>query len=86
MNNTLSRRHFLGGVAATAVAAQAAKGADDKPLPTRVLGRTGARVSILALGCGSRLLSYDDEQRAVAAVNLALDLLYPLIDRRILYA
>src|SRR5258706_2068692 len=29
-------------------------------LPTRVLGNTGARVSILALGAGSRFLSYTD--------------------------
>lgn len=74
MGNTLSRRHFLGGVVATALAANAADAAGDKSLPTRVLGRTGVRVSILALGCGSRLLSYEDEERALAAVNLALDL------------
>lgn len=74
MDNTLNRRHFLGGVVATAVAANAANAAAGKSLPTRVLGRTGVRVSILALGCGSRLLSYEDEERAVAALNLALDL------------
>ncbi len=74
MGNTLSRRHFLGGVVATALAANAADAAGDKSLPTRVLGRTGVRVSILALGCGSRLLSYEDEERALAALNLALDL------------
>lgn len=74
MDNTLNRRHFLGGVVATAVAANAAHAAAGKSLPTRVLGRTGVRVSILALGCGSRLLSYEDEERAVAALNLALDL------------
>lgn len=74
MDNTLNRRHFLGGVVATAVAANAAHAAAGKSLPTRVLGRTGVRVSILALGCGSRLLSYEDEEGAVAALNLALDL------------
>lgn len=42
-------------------------------LPTRILGKTGVRVSILALGCGSRLLSYGNEEAAVAAINLALD-------------
>ncbi len=40
----------------------------------RVLGRTGARVSILAFGCGSRFLAYGDEEKAHAALNKALDL------------
>lgn len=42
-------------------------------MPTRVLGRTGARVSILAFGCGSRFLQYPNEEAAVAALNQALD-------------
>lgn len=42
-------------------------------LPTRTLGRTGARVSILAMGGGSRFLSYSDEDKALEALNLALD-------------
>lgn len=74
MSNTITRRGFLGGMAATALAANVPGVANDKTLPTRVLGRTGVRVSILALGCGSRLLSYEDEERAVEAINLALDL------------
>lgn len=73
MNNRLSRRHFIGGMVASAVATDAALANGGKALPTRVLGRTGARVTILALGCGSRLLSYKDEERAVEAINLALD-------------
>src|SRR5262249_24717999 len=43
-------------------------------LPTRVLGRTGASVSILAFGCGSRFLMYDDEEKALSALNQAIDL------------
>ncbi len=43
-------------------------------MPTRVLGRTGQRVSILGIGCGSRLLMYKDEEKAHAALNRALDL------------
>lgn len=42
-------------------------------LPTRTLGRTGEKPSILALGCGSRLLAYGDQEKGVEAVNLAID-------------
>jgi aryl-alcohol dehydrogenase-like predicted oxidoreductase len=43
-------------------------------LPTRVLGRTGARVSILAMGGGSRFLMYKEEEKALEALNKAFDL------------
>jgi hypothetical protein len=69
----LTRRHFIGGAVAAAAAAQSAAAAAKTALPTRVLGRTGAKPSILALGCGSRLLSYGQEDKAVEAINLALD-------------
>ena len=42
-------------------------------MPTRILGRTGARVSILAFGCGSRFLAYKDPDKACEALNRALD-------------
>jgi len=70
MNDNLTRRHFLGGAIAASVASNAT-GA--KALPARVLGRTGERVTILALGCGSRLLSYKTEERGIEAVHAALD-------------
>lgn len=64
---TISRRHFL---AAAAAAAQV----DAKTgMPMRVLGRTGARVSVLAFGCGSRFVGYKTGEEAVAALNRALD-------------
>ncbi|MGA2132019.1 MAG: aldo/keto reductase [Bryobacteraceae bacterium] len=66
----LSRRDFLGTAALTTVAARAAAGA----MPTRVLGRTGAHVSILAMGGGSRFLMYQDEDKALEALNRAFDL------------
>ncbi len=44
-----------------------------QPLPHRVLGRTGASVSILTFGCGSRFLMYEEEEKALAALNHALD-------------
>jgi len=62
----------MGAVASrAAVAAQVDK---DHKLPTRVLGKTGVRVSVLAFGGGSRFLMYRDEDKAVEAVNRALDL------------
>ena len=38
----------------------------------RVLGRTGARVSVLAFGCGSRFVGYKTDEEAIAALNRAL--------------
>ncbi len=70
---SLSRRTFLGTAAAGTLAA--ANTADkSNALPTRVLGRTGARVSILAMGGGSRFLMYKDEELALQALNRAFDL------------
>lgn len=43
-------------------------------MPKRVLGRTGRQVSVLAMGCGSRFLMYKDEDKALEALNRALDL------------
>jgi uncharacterized protein len=70
---SISRREFLGTttLGMTASPLLAAKG-DKAAIPTRVLGKTGARVSILAFGCGSRFLKYDDEQ-AVEALTRALE-------------
>jgi len=49
-------------------------------MPTRVLGRTGQRVSILGLGCGSRLLMYKDQEKGHAALHKALDLGITYVD------
>ena len=76
----LTRRHFLGGAVAFTTACQSAS--NDKTgsagvadvLPNRPLGKTGASPSILAMGCGSRLAMYEEEDKAVEALNLALDL------------
>lgn len=63
----ISRRNFL---AAAAAAAQV----DAKTgMPLRVLGRTGARVSVLAFGGGSRFVAYKTDEEAIAALNRALD-------------
>src|SRR5437660_2230582 len=82
MSKEISRREFLENVGLGAAAgtsllllkdmgsAQSEKSA----LPTRSLGRTGAKVSILAFGCGSRFLMYKDEESAFAILNHAKDL------------
>jgi len=76
MSHRFSRREFLeksalAGLAGAALRPDAAVAA--KAMPTRVLGKTGARVSILACGCGSRLIAYRTDEAAVEALNLALD-------------
>jgi aryl-alcohol dehydrogenase-like predicted oxidoreductase len=75
---SISRREFIGTAAAAGLAAgtASAKGV----LPKRVLGRTGAEVSILAMGGGSRFLSYEDEGKALEAMNHAIDLGVTYID------
>jgi len=78
---SISRRQFL-GTAAVAGLAASPLGADsgNTTLPSRVLGKTGARVSILAFGGGSRYLMYKQEDQALAAINRALDLGITYID------
>lgn len=74
---SISRRGFLGSAAAGSLAAGTSAGAEaDRKavLPKRVLGRTGEKVSILAMGGGSRFLAYHDEDKALEALNRALDL------------
>src|SRR3984893_10213379 len=73
----ISRREFI---AATAAAGTLAAATADTALPTRVLDKTGARVSILAFGSGSRFLTYKEEDQAIEAVTKALDLGITYID------
>jgi predicted aldo/keto reductase-like oxidoreductase len=73
---SISRRRFIGSAAAATIAAHAAPSA----MPMRTLGRTGARVSLLAFGSGSRFLAYKEEDEAIAALNHALDLGINYID------
>src|SRR5499433_510154 len=93
MSNDLSRRTFLeklGLGAATGAGAWLLKDvAQVAPptaaLPTRTLGRTGAKVSILAFGCGSRFLMYRDEDSASAILNRAIDLGITYLDTAYAY-
>ena len=81
MSKDISRREFLGNVGVGAAAAStflslkdfAGATPEKGVLPSRTLGRTGAKVSILAFGCGSRFLMYKDEESATAILNRAID-------------
>jgi len=82
MTRDLSRRKFLERVGVGTAAGMGysllgdwtvARSGGPNALPTRTLGRTGAKVSILAFGCGSRFLMYDDEAEALAVLNHAID-------------
>jgi uncharacterized protein len=91
MTEDLSRRKFLeriglGTAAGTGLwLLQDVAQATPKSLPSRSLGRTGAKVSILAFGCGSRFLMYEDEDKAWAALNHAIDLGITYLDTAYAY-
>jgi aryl-alcohol dehydrogenase-like predicted oxidoreductase len=87
MSNDFSRRKFLKRFAVGGAAYPLLKNAAAAPgaLPQRTLGRTGASVSILAFGCGSRFLMYEDEEKALAALNHALDLGITYLDTAYAY-
>jgi predicted aldo/keto reductase-like oxidoreductase len=79
---SISRRQFLeastiGGIGAFCPTVALA---DTRLFPTRLLGKTGAHVSILAMGCGSRYLMYKEEEQALEALKKALDLGITYID------
>jgi predicted aldo/keto reductase-like oxidoreductase len=75
---SLSRRRFLetatiGTIAVGTLSADSTTNGPKATLPTRMLGKTGKRVSILAMGGGSRFLQYGTDDLAIAAVNHAID-------------
>ena len=76
---SISRRRFLESAAVTPLAAQAAE-SGKSAIPLRTLGRTGARVTCLAFGGGSRFLAYKEEDKAIEALNRALDLGITYVD------
>jgi uncharacterized protein len=93
MSKKISRREFLenlgfGTAAGTSVflLKDLASGRlESKVLPLRTLGRTGAKVSILAFGCGSRFLMYKDEESALAILNRAIELGITYLDTAYAY-
>lgn len=80
MSKEISRREFIENVGLGAAAGTlllnnlASAGPTVNQLPSRTLGRTGAKVSILAFGCGSRFLMYKEVDSATAILNRAIDL------------
>ena len=71
MSQEINRRQFM---VATALAAASSRALESAPLiPRRPLGHTGAEVSTLAFGGGSRFLMYEDEEMALRILNEAID-------------
>lgn len=54
-------------------------------MPTRILGKTGARVSAVGFGCGSRFLMYKEEDQALEALTKALDMGITYVDTAFSY-
>lgn len=79
----ISRRQFLEaaalGCATLGSVVGQPLGASSK-MPTRILGRTGLKVSVLAFGSGSRFMMYEQEDKALEALNKALDLGITYVD------
>jgi aryl-alcohol dehydrogenase-like predicted oxidoreductase len=88
----VSRREFLATTTLTlatagalpALANAGAESASGK-VPRRVLGRTGVSVPILAFGCGSRFLMYEDEDAAQAVLEKAVSLGVNYLDTAVDY-
>ncbi|MGA2146051.1 MAG: aldo/keto reductase [Bryobacteraceae bacterium] len=84
----ISRRHFLEGTALSGVVGTAfAQAVDTRTgMPTRILGRTGFRASILAFGGGSGFYEdYKTDEEGIAALSHALDLGINYIDTAATY-
>jgi uncharacterized protein len=71
---SISRRRFLESTAVAGIAAGVSSGAESK-LPMRPLGKTGAKVPIIAMGCGNRFWTrFTEEDKALGALSHAIDL------------
>ena len=78
----ISRRRFIETTAAGTLAAQASA---QTTMPTRTLGKTGVKVSVVAFGSGSRWLAYKDEAKAHEAMTKALDMGVTYVDTAYAY-
>ena len=70
----MNRRQFLGTLSAGMLASPLLATERPKGLPVRALGRTGIKVPILGFGSGSRFLMYQADDKAIEALNRAIDL------------
>lgn len=71
MTSKLNRRQFISTT--TAGVAVTGLGLASSNIPRRILGKTGAEISILAFGGGSRFLMYEDEDQALEILNHVID-------------
>jgi hypothetical protein len=75
----ITRREFIERTTLTVASASVLPGVLESEgeaktvLPQRVLGRTGVKVPVIAFGCGSRFLMYEDEQEAQRVLNHVID-------------
>jgi predicted aldo/keto reductase-like oxidoreductase len=77
---SISRRQFLESSALTGIAASSRNAHAAEKMPTRILGKTGVRISIVGIGTGSRFLLNKDEDSAIESVQKGLDLGINFID------
>ncbi len=82
MADQLNRREFVKRTVATTAALSVAgtglplaaeKYLDSKGLPTAMLGQNGATVPRMVIGCGSRWLAVEDEDKALEIIEYALN-------------
>jgi len=79
----ISRRQFLETAALGCVTVGGVVGPSlgaSSKIPMRTLGRTGLTVSVIAFGAGSRFMMYEQEDKALEALNKALDLGITYVD------
>src|SRR5678816_571592 len=78
----MNRRQFIETVATSLLATPilASAKSTSTRLPVRSFGRTGLKVPILGFGSGSRFLMYEHEDKAIEALNHAIDLGITYID------
>ncbi|MDJ0574288.1 MAG: aldo/keto reductase [Xenococcaceae cyanobacterium MO_234.B1] len=81
MGRKLTRRKFVKTAAAASATAvviphlsfRDSSAYDSQQLPTRKLGETGIEVPLIIIGCGSRFMAIQDEDKALELLEYALD-------------
>ncbi|MGE0129431.1 MAG: aldo/keto reductase [Blastocatellales bacterium] len=78
-NDKITRREFIEKTTLTVASATVlpsvleSEAEAKTTLPQRVLGRTGVKVPVIAFGCGSRFLMYENEDEALRTLNHVID-------------
>src|SRR5262249_23465106 len=91
-NDKITRREFIEKTTLTVASASVLPSVLESEveaktrLPHRVLGRTGVKVPIIAFGCGSRFLMYENEDEAVRTLNHVIDSGVTYLDTPMAYA